>query len=270
MQSILKYPGAKWALAPWIVQHLPRMPYYVEPYCGSAAVFCNLPWRPTHAVLNDLDGDIVNLFRVIRERGGELATLVEVTPWARGEYELSYEPSDDPLERARRFLVRVWQSHGFYTAVARHGWSLGPMGDCAASRAAGWRRLPPRIVAAAALLQAAHIANDPALTLLKRYQRSDVLIYADPPYPPALRKRGIYTEDAMTDADHLALLDVLDAHPGPVALSGNACALYDDRLTHWHRVTTPARAERGGARTEVLWLNNRAQPRQQQLWSTNQ
>lgn len=258
MKPILKYPGAKWALAPWIVQYLPRTPHYVEPYCGSAAVFFNLPWRPKHAVLNDLSGDIVNLFRVIRERGDELAALIEMTPWAREEYRQSYEPTDDGLERARRFLVRVWQSHGSYAVAGRNTWSIGPIDDGGTPRAYGWRRLPQMITDCALPLWEAHIANDPAMDIIAQYARPSALLYVDPPYPLALRKPGIYTVDNMTDADHLALLDALDAHPGPVVLSGYHCALYDDRLAHWHTVETKAQAEKGNTRTEVLWLNERA------------
>lgn len=263
IKPILKYPGAKWALAPWIVQYLPRMPHYVEPFCGSAAVFFNLPWKPKHAVLNDLSGDIVNLFRVIRERGDELAALVEMTPWAREEYRESYQTTDDPLERARRFLVRVWQSHGSYAVAGCNTWSIGPIDDGGTPRNYGWRRLPRIIAHYTDTLWDAHIANEPALDIITQYARASVLIYADPPYPKSLRKDKIYTEDNMTDADHILLLDALDAHPGPVVLSGYRCELYDQRLARWHSVTTQAQAEKGNTRTEVLWLNEKAASSQQ-------
>lgn len=256
MKPILKYPGAKWALAPWIVQYLPRTPHYVEPYCGSAAVFFNLPWRPKHAVLNDLSGDIVNLFRVIRERGDELAALIEMTPWAREEYELSYTPTDDSLERARRFLVRTWQSHGAGSVVARNGWKHAG-GDPADGYMTRWIGMPARIDAIARPLVGVEIENRPALEIVRRYAAGDVLIYADPPYVTDTRAGKLYAHE-MTDADHLVLLDALDAHPGPVVLSGYHCALYDDRLAHWQTVETKAQAEKGNTRTEVLWLNAKA------------
>jgi DNA adenine methylase len=81
-----------------------------------------------------------------------------------------------------------------------------------------------------------------------------VLIYADPPYPLSTRSGKMYQHE-MTDADHLTLLDALDAHPGPVVLSGYHCALYDDRLRHWSTREKQAQAEKGNTRTEVLWLN---------------
>jgi DNA adenine methylase len=262
VKPILKYPGAKWALAPWIVQHLPRTPHYVEPYCGSAAVFFNLPWRPKHAVLNDLSGDIVNLFRVIRTDGERLAALVEMTPWAREEYEASYEPTEDSLERARRFLVRVNQGHGSFGANGRGSWSRGLLSEGPIIKKS-WRRIPLWLVEYITPLCTAEIEHTDALAVIRDMSDESVLIYADPPYPLSERKNQLYVEDAMTDADHAALLDALDAHPGPVVLSGYRCALYDDRLPHWSRVETQAQAEKGNTRTEVLWLNAKAAGAQQ-------
>ncbi len=258
IKPILKYPGAKWALAPWIVQHLPRMPHYVEPYCGSAAVFFNLPWRPKHAVLNDMSGDIVNLFRVIRERGDELAALIEMTPWAREEFDLSYTPTDNDTERARRFLVRTWQGHATGGADGidkKNGWSKRT--DLSVISTSTWNRLPRMLITAAKCLSTAEIENCDAIEFITYRNQPDVLLYVDPPYPLSTRAGKLYQHE-MTDADHIALLDALDAHPGPVVLSGYACALYDDRLPHWHRVTTQAQAEKGNTRTEVLWLNDKA------------
>jgi D12 class N6 adenine-specific DNA methyltransferase len=105
---ILKYPGAKWKDAAWITQYIPRSVIFLEPYFGSGAIYFNLPWIPKLAVLNDLDSDIVSLFRVIRDHGDELAARIEATPWARKEYEASFTPTNDPIEAARRFLVRCW------------------------------------------------------------------------------------------------------------------------------------------------------------------
>src|SRR5438034_8973448 len=104
IKPILKYPGAKWHRAAWIVSHLPAHTVYVEPYCGSAAIFFSK--EPSeHEVLNDLSSSIVNLFRIIRERGDELAAAIAMTPWSREDYEaaeLEYHGTGDALEDARR------------------------------------------------------------------------------------------------------------------------------------------------------------------------
>lgn len=254
LKPILKYPGAKWRLAPWIVRYLPETTHYVEPYCGSAAVYFGLPWRPKHAVLNDLSGDIVNLFQVIREDGARLSALIEMTPWAREEYELSYRPCEESVERARRWIVRLWQAHG-QTIGRRVGWKNTGVVRWESTPLSQWRQLPARLLATCDALLAAEIECRPAIEVICRHAGADVLMYADPPYVAATRKEQRLYRHEMTDADHAALLDALEAHPGPAALSGYRSALYDDRLPHWRRVETETRAEKGNTRTECLWLN---------------
>lgn len=252
IKPILKYPGAKWNLAEWIISHFPAHAHYVEPYFGSGAVFFNKT-PAKHEVINDLSGDVVNLFRVIREDGERLAALIEMTPWAREEYELSYTPTEDPMERARRFLVRVWQAQN--GDVSKHvGWAHRGFTNLNTSTTVRWAHLPDRISSVATRMLAPEIYQMLAVDLLKECAYADVLIYADPTYHPDTRNQKLYQHE-MTDGDHGTLLDALDAHPGPVVLSGYHCALYDDRLFHWHTREKQAQAEKGNTRTEVLWLN---------------
>jgi DNA adenine methylase len=252
IKPILKYPGAKWNLAAWIISHFPAHAHYVEPYFGSGAVFFNK--QPAkHEVINDLSGDVVNLFRVIREDGERLAALIEMTPWAREEYELSYQACDDPMERARRFVVRCWQAHG-QTIGGRSGWKNQGTDSTQSDITGRWRRLPNAISGMIWRLKEIEIDHRPAVEIIRRVESADVLLYADPPYVSHTRRPRLY-EHEMTDADHALLLDALDTHPGPVVLSGYHCALYDDRLRHWHTREKQAQAEKGNTRTEVLWLN---------------
>lgn len=253
IKPILKYPGAKWNCANWIIGHFPAHMHYVEPFFGSGAVFFNkAPAR--HEVINDLSGDVVNLFRVIRDDGERLAALIEMTPWAREEYELSYQPCDDPIERARRWLVNAWQGHkqgGWITT----GTKIPGVSGAGRYYPEYWTRIPTRILETMARLRTADIEQQPADKLLQRYATPDVLLYLDPPYVFSTRRGQRLYAHEMTDADHLTLLDALDAHPGPVVLSGYHCALYDDRLAHWSTRERRAQAEKGNTRTEVLWLN---------------
>src|SRR5258708_9224550 len=95
IKPVLKYPGAKWRLADWIIQHLPPHKMYIEPFLGSGAIFFNK--KPSEfELLNDRDGDVVNLFRVMRDSGQELAERIELTPWARSEYELLERDFNNP------------------------------------------------------------------------------------------------------------------------------------------------------------------------------
>ena len=85
MKAALKYPGSKWRIANWIISYIPEHRSYVEPYLGSGAVFFNKARSPIETI-NDLDGDVVNLFQCIREDSKKLAALVASTPYSRQQY----------------------------------------------------------------------------------------------------------------------------------------------------------------------------------------
>ncbi len=259
IKPILKYPGSKTNIASWIISHFPDHTHYLEPYCGSAAVFlAKTPAR--HEVLNDINSSLMSLFRTIREHGDALAAAIEMTPWSEEEYHFCdkhyLEPSGDDIEDARRFLVKCWQTHGIKFDVTA-GWKHnGLHGKVYPVRL--WRKLPDRIVAVVDRLRDAEIRNRPALEMIAYYNDPTCLIYADPPYIHTTRTGGKLYRHEMTDDEHIALLNALDVHRGPVVLSGYAHPIYDNRLKHWHRVTMQAVTEHGHTRTEVLWLNPKA------------
>lgn len=128
MQSVLKYPGSKGRVANWIVGHIPPHDFYVEPFFGSGAVLFAKP-RSKAEVVNDLDGNVVNFFRVCRDAPEELARALYLTPCSRSEYEEIQEihagqpmnMTGQPLEDARRFAIRCIQGAG--TRIGqRTGW----------------------------------------------------------------------------------------------------------------------------------------------------
>jgi len=235
---------------------MPGHQVYVEPYFGSGAVFFNkIPARAE--VINDLCDDVVNLFRVIRERSGELVAAVEMTPWARAEYELSYIPVEEPIEKARRFIIRCRQAFGT-KKIHKTGWRrIGPNFNSSDYHlyTPEWRNLPGRIMEVAERLRDAQVENLPALELIERFRGPDVLLYIDPPYPLDTRGRKKMYAFEMTDTDHADLLALLDLHPGPVMVSGYRCELYDEALSRWKRVSRNAVAQCGARRVESLWLN---------------
>lgn len=270
VRSVLRYPGGKARIAPWIAGFLPPHRIYVEPFFGAGSVLFAKPAAAVE-VVSDLDGSVVNLFCVLRDRPDDLARAVALTPYARAEYLASDDPTDDPVEAARRFLVRVWMAHGG-KAGSRGGWRQGWAGGSGPQRGSSarvWQGVPDRIVAAAERLRGVVIDCRPALDVLADWAVDGAVVYADPPYPMAAGvgrdgagvARGRYYRHEMTDGEHLALIDALDVHPGPVLLSGYRCPLYDDRLGGWVRVDRSVRAYRGAARVETLWLNRRAMER---------
>ncbi|ALP38002.1 DNA methyltransferase [Paenibacillus sp. IHB B 3084] len=248
---ILHYPGSKWSMADWIISHMPPHTTYLEPFFGSGAVLFNKT-RSTLETVNDLDGEVSNLFRIIRDEPELLARLIRWTPYAREEYYRGYETEGDDVERARRFLVRCWMARGGKTSD-RTGWRH--IIDLKAPHPAkDWQLLPDKIITVTDRLRGVQIENQPAVKLMQRYQRPEVLIYADPPYLLSTRSKRMYKNE-MTEEDHEELLDVLEAHPGPVILSGYEHPLYDERLQHWRRESKMVKAEAGRIRTEILWIN---------------
>lgn len=262
-RPVLRYHGARRNLPPWIQQFFPPHMVYVEPFGGGASVLLRKP-RAHGEVYNDLSGDIVNLFRVLQQEdsAARLAQLLVVTPYAREEFHLAYEPTDDPIERARRTLIRAEMGFGSAGATKRStGFRIDTVRNYGTAMSV-WARVPEKIMGFVQRLQGVLIENHDALKVIAAHDTPRTLFYVDPPYVHATREvhaaRGRYYEHEMTDADHERLLEVLRGVDGMVVLSGYPCALYDDALAGWQRHETEARiaAARGTKiKTEVVWLN---------------
>jgi DNA adenine methylase len=265
-KPILRYAGGKHRLAPWIVAQMPPHKAYVEPFCGSCAVL--FAKRPVgHELINDRNGDLVNLFRVVRDQPEALCARLSLTPYAREEFRASHAiPVDaDPVERARLFLVRVWMAHGGKIGTAA-GWRMWRIARKPSdSMPAVWDALPERVWAVVGRLKEVHIEDRDFREILPMYRRAEALIYADPPYVRSTIGSDRHYAYDMNDQDHNELLDLLDEHPGPVLLSGYRSELYDARLAHWTRLDTEVNAYRSTLRVESLWLNPVAANARRQL-----
>ena len=257
MNAILKYPGAKWSLAEWVIGHFPSHHSYLEPFFGSGAVLFRKE-RSHIETVNDLDGDVVNLFECVRQDPERLARAVYYTPYSRQEYERSFlaDTSAEPFDRALRFLIRCNQGYGARTNEIRVGWKNDVQGRERAYAARGWTELPEIIAHAAERLRGVQIECRSAVDVISRFNAPDVLIYCDPPYVLSSRSRGKrqYRHE-MTDQDHEKLLSVLKAHRGPVLVSGYRSELYDRELEGWRRETTTATDQLSRRRKEFLWMN---------------
>lgn len=253
MKTILKYPGAKNRIAEWICEYIPPHEVYLEPYFGSGAVFFNkIPARIE--TLNDLDGNIVNYFRVVREQPEALGKMLEMTPFARDEYYQAFEchEGDSDLERARKFAVRCWQGFGC-SNLYRNGFRSSQR-HTSPHTTKEWCYLPERLIDASERLKNAQIENLPATEIIQRYDTSDVFMYVDPPYLHGTRKDYLYCYE-MENAEHIELLKLLKKHPGKVLISGYDNDLYNSMLKGWGKVQKKTRAEGGVQRVETLWMN---------------
>lgn len=262
-RPVLRYHGGKWKLAPWIISHFPSHRVYTESFGGAASVLMRKP-RSYGEVYNDLDGEIVNLFRVLRsERSADLIRALSLTPFSRADFLQSYESSDDPMEQARRTVVRSFMGFGSGAASGNKTGFRATSNRSGTTPAHDWANFPPALAAVASRLSGVVIESKDATEVIQQHDSPETLHYVDPPYPISTRKMGNpycgkgYRYE-MTDDQHQALLGELRGVRGMVVLSGYACPLYDDILTDWHRVTKATHADGARDRVEVLWLNNRA------------
>lgn len=261
----LRYHGGKFRLAPWILRFFPRHSCYVEPFGGGASILLLKP-RVGAECYNDLDADIVNFFRVLRdpERALELHRRVALTPFARDEFDWSYEPAVDDIDAAYKLVIRSFMGHGSDSATrgCRTGFR-GKRTEGRALPAQEWASWSDVIPAFTRRLQGVVIENRPGIEVIERMDHPESLIYVDPPYlhsaRSSLKGRGTKTHGyrhEMTDDDHRELAGVLHKVAGMVVLSGYPSDLYDIELyPDWERFERRAMADGGRARTEVVYLN---------------
>ena len=279
-RPVLRWHGGKWILAPWIISHFPEHRVYTEVYGGAASVLMRKA-RSYAEVYNDLDGDVVNLFRVLRDpdTGAALREALRLTPFAREEFKTACDHVDEPIERARRMVVRSYMGFGSNASTSmknraafrngagdRKSTERMKTGFRAVSNLSGttpahdWANYPECMDAMIQRLRAVVIECRPAVEILRQHDGPQTLHYVDPPYVHATRKKGQeknYTHE-MTDEDHRELANVLHGLEGMVVLSGYQSALYADLYHGWNSVSRKAMADGARERTETLWFNDRA------------
>lgn len=255
MKAIMKYPGAKWSIADWIIDFFPKHHSYLEPFFGSGAVLFQ-KLRSNIETINDLDGNVTNLFEQIKKDPERLAHEIYFTPYARQIYEEAFaaEPKDS-LGRAVNFFIRLNMGHGFRTNGEKVGWKNDIQGRERAYAAKDWTELPDRIIKAAERLRGVQIENRPAIELLTRFNHKNVLVYLDPPYMPQVRHGKQYKCEMYDKNSHAELLEAAKSHKGPLLISGYETELYNDMLKGWHREETTCYSQVGSKKKEVLWMN---------------
>lgn len=249
-------------LAPWILQFFPEHRVYTEAFGGAASILMRKERAQLVEVYNDLDGEIVGLFRVLRdpESAARLSYLIQTTPYSRDEFSLSYEPADDPVEQARRTMVRAFQGFGSDSASGAKTGFRANGNRQSAHPAKDWSNLPPAIVKFCARLAGVVIENRPAVEVIAQQDSPQTLHYCDPPYMPETRSRAVtrsgkgYRHEMMPEDQH-RMAEALRSAQGMVIVSGYPCELYDEMFHGWERHERRALADGALERTEVLWLN---------------
>jgi DNA adenine methylase len=254
--------GGKFNHLNWLLPLLPKATHYCEPFAGSAAVLINREPSPVETY-NDIDGEVVNFFRVLRDRQEELIRAIGLTPFSREELRIAAEESIEDLsefERARRFFVRARQVRSGLAQTA----SAGRWAHCKLTSRAGmagavsrWLGSVEGLSEIVQRLLRVQVENAPALEVIQRYDSEETLFYCDPPYPHDSRGDIHAYRYEMTDRDHRELAEVLTNVKGKVALSGYRCELLDKLYKDWNCVEAPSKQclSVKQLRTEILWVN---------------
>lgn len=256
-RPLIRYHGGKWRLAPWILRYLPRHRIYVEPFGGGASVLLQKS-RSYAEIYNDLDGEIVNLFRVARDDGERLARACELTPFARSEFVESYDPHDNPLEQARRTLVRAYMGFGSAGASGQSTGFRANSNRSGTTPAHDWMNYPDQLRNVVQRLRGVVIENRDAVEVMMTHDGDETLHYVDPPYvhsTRSLRCRSPAYRHELDDDQHRDLASALAGLRGMVVVSGYRSALYDEIYAGWHRIDAAAHADGARDRVESLWLS---------------
>jgi DNA adenine methylase len=268
-RPLILYHGSKFKVADWVISFFPRHRIYLDLFGGSASVLIKKP-RSEIEVYNDLDGEIVNLLKMARDRGEELAQKLCLTPYARDEFRDSFLPSDDPLEQARKTIVRSFQGYGGASATPTRG-GKASVGSFKVAYKHGnrpqvyWASVPDNLLAVNERLKGVCVENLDFRKALKRYGQKDALVYADPPYLPDVRDYGSDYRHELSEQDHIELAKLLNEREGPAVVSGYQSELYEDLYKGWARKERTARCASNKKRVEVIWIKG-LKSRQEELF----
>jgi len=254
--------GGKFSHLDWLLPLLPNAHHYCEPFAGSAAVLLNRAPAPVETY-NDIDGEVVNFFRVLRDDPEGLARLIALTPFSREEF---YVAVNDPgrgvsrLERARRFYVRARQAR---TGLAQTA-TLGRWANCKNTSRAGMSGVISRwfggIEALSEIggrLLRVQIENRPAVDVIRLYDSPETLFYCDPPYLHETRGDSKAYGFEMDEEQHRELAIALRRIQGKAAISGYRCDLMDKLYKGWRRFDADERHCHSikQLRQECVWMN---------------
>lgn len=233
----------------------------MEPFGGGASVLLRKP-PSTYEVYNDLDSEVVNFFRVLREQEEEFFRAVALTPFSREEAREARNIVGDPVERARRLYILCGQTFGAGTTKSATGWRFGKRKISSRwDPPATWQKVD-HLEEVISRLQLVQIENGAALDVIPRFDTKNTLFYVDPPYLFSTRTvhtiRKGYTHE-MTDEEHWNLSITLNQVEGMVVLSGYKSPLYGEFYPGWTTVKRHTRSEKNKLVQEVLWISPRAE-----------
>lgn len=256
--------GGKFSHLDWLLPLLPKCHHYCEPFAGSGAVLINRLPSPIETY-NDIDGDVVNFFRVLRDSTEELIRVIALTPFSREEYYRAIYSSMHgvrDVERARRFYIKARQTR---TGLAQTA-SLGRWANCKNTSRSGMSGVVSRWLGGvdaldeiAQRLIRVQIENRPAIDIIQLYDSPSTLFYCDPPYLHATRGDTKAYGFEMDEGQYREFATAVNDCKGKVAVSGYDHPLMDQlfRPKLWFKTFGAKRTIHStkGVRQEVLWTN---------------
>lgn len=273
-RPILRYHGGKWKLAPWIIENMPPHLVYVEPYGGGGSVLLRKS-RLAAEVYNDLDGRVVQVFRILRdpEKAALVRRRLSLTPFARAEFDSCYEPAIDEIDEVCKTIMLSLMGYGTDSITRKYRTGFrSKLSDQRATPAASWSSYWECVDAFVERLRGVVIEQRDAAEVMARMDTAQTLFYVDPPYVISTRAAMLNGHESthgykheMTDADHQALAVTLRELRGMVMLSGYPSPLYEELYGDWQRLECGALADGAKRRTECLWFNDAAWHRRPQM-----
>lgn len=220
MNSFIAWVGGKKNLSKTIVAMIPEHHCYVEVFGGAGWVMFRKGPEPSKVeVWNDLNADLVNLFRVVRDeldvfKRRQFYLLASRDEYMRFQKALKAGTLDCRIDRAIAYYYCIKNSFG---AGIYSGFAFG------ASRGPKYGMGLDRLEEVRDRLKRVYIENLSFERLIATYDRPETLFYCDPPYAMLLSKgKGQYYQHEFTDEDHVRLRDSLASIQGRFVLS------YDD------------------------------------------
>lgn len=260
-RPVFRYHGAKHKLLPEILPLITKHKVFVDVFGGAANVVLNKTPARYMDVYNDINGEVVNFFKMLRNDRDRLIEAIFFTPYSREEYQQCYySTSEDPLERARCFFVIAWQSRGKVETDRKGGWRR----VCNANSryvpsVNDWDNIE-RLYQISDRLRKIQIESQDFRDVLEHYDSPDTIFYLDPPYLPETRKaskNGIHKyKHELTVSDHEEMLRLCCSRKGKVILSGYESSLYQKHLGGFHKKAIKVTVDnQAGFANETIWFN---------------
>jgi DNA adenine methylase len=261
----IKWHGGKYYMAKKIISVMPEHTHYLEAFAGGLSVLLNKPCDGISETVNDLNGDLMNFWRVMSspDMFEDFIKIVSMIPLGKPFFQAAKKshPDEDRVTLAVKFFIRMRQSRqglgmSYCTPTKRTRGGMNENVSAWISAVEGLPEIHDR-------LRRVEVLSEDACAAIQRLDHPDLLVYCDPPYMSQTRSSpDLYGDYEMKYRQHEGLLNTLSQMKGKFILSGYPSELYKEyeEQYSWDRrefdVANSASGRQTKERkTEVLWAN---------------